>query len=110
MMNVAEIKSKYAVDGVGMTVTVDIESLRTYAKESLREAERLVENQANEAKRIKLNGPMSDIADPDWNRRWKKRQQETIAEQRRSVEIANRLLSEITGILDKAEAKLKEVK
>ncbi|MCQ2182981.1 MAG: hypothetical protein MJY89_06210 [Bacteroidales bacterium] len=103
MTNLSEIKSKYLGDALGVTYTVDVNAMRERALETLRDAENSIQNQKDGEKRA------VDI-DKTWTRRWKRRQQDSIKEQRRAVDLAIKMLGEVSAIIDKAEAKLDEVK
>lgn len=107
-MNVAEIKSKYLGDVAGMEVKVDVEAMRSAAKEALNEANRMLAEQKR-IERLKAAGkdPFQDL---EWNKRWKKRQADSINEQKRSVTMASKMLDEILVILGKAEETIAEVK
>lgn len=108
-MNVAEIKSKYMGDEFGMEVKVDIEALRSRALDTVREAERMIQNQKDNEKRSDRPNELVR-SDKEWQARWKARQQQSVNELRRSVKLASDMLSEVDTILDRAENKLKEVK
>lgn len=109
VMNVAEIKSKYMGDEFGMEVKVDIEALRSRALDTVREAERMIQNQKDNEKRSDRPNELVR-SDKEWQARWKARQQQSVKELRRSVKLASDMLSEVGTILDRAENKLKEVK
>lgn len=101
-MNVAEIKSKYLGDALGVTYTVDVNAMRERALDALRDAENSIQNQKDEKRAVNI--------DKTWTRRWKRRQQDSIKEQRRAVDLAIKMLGDVSAIIDKAEAKLDEVK
>lgn len=91
MSTIAEIKTKYSVDG-GLCVSFDVESLRDRAKELSRQSESLVANNA--------------VADR-WVTRRKKELADEIREEKRKVALATKMFGEVSGILDKAETTLK---
>ena len=92
MSTIAEIKTKYSVDG-GMSVSFDVESLRDRAKELSRQSESLAAN----------NYPSGD----KWAARRKKELADEIRDEKRKVALATKMLGEVSGILDKAEEALK---
>jgi hypothetical protein len=107
-MNVAEIKSKYLGDVAGMEVKVDVEAMRSAAKDALNEANRMVaEHKRKESLKAAGKEPFEDL---EWNKRWKKSQADRIKEQKRSVTMAIKMLDEILVILGKAEETIADVK
>lgn len=99
MSTIAEIKQKYSVDG-GVSVAIDITGLRDSANSTLSSAEDI----ARDNERGAFNG------DEQWKARRKARVSSEIKEQKRQVEFAKKMLDEVSGILDKAEATVSKVK
>lgn len=99
MSTLAEIKSKYSLDGA-VSVTVDLESLRERANEIMRDAESF----ANDSAKSSL------IGEGDWMRRRKARIGQSVKELRRQISMVQKSLSEATGFLDKADETLAKVK
>ena len=103
MSTLAEIKSKYSLDGA-VFVTVDLESMRDDAKSILNNADDFVNEATREADR---GIPRSD---KEWMNRRKSRITNNIREQKRKVALAQKYIDEINGMLDKAESNLSKVK
>ena len=114
MLKVSKIAAKYGhaiaeTDGTGLSVSCDIGCMREAALGSLHDATATVQNVKDAEKRkASVVNPISD--DKEWTRRWVNRQANSIKEQRRAIKTAQDMLAEVSGILDKAEAKLAEVK
>lgn len=96
MSTLAEIKSKYSLDGA-VSVTVDLESLRDGAKSTLNETESLVKDAGTEPK-------------SDWFKHRTQRYVADVKEQRRKVALAQKYIDEINGMLDKANENIAKVK
>jgi hypothetical protein len=99
MSTIAEIKSKYSLDGA-VSVTVDLESLRESANEIMRDAESF----ANDSAKSSL------IGEGDWMRLRKAHIGQSVKKIRRQVAMVQKSLSEATGFLDKADETLAKVK
>lgn len=97
MSSLAEIKSKYSLDGA-VSVTVDLESLRDSAKSTLNETESLVKD---------ASGMESKS---DWFKHRTQRYVADVKERRRQVALAQKYIDEINGILDKASENIAKVK
>jgi hypothetical protein len=97
MSTVAEIKSKYSLDGA-VSVTVDLESMRDGAKSTLNESESLVKD-AGRA-----------LPDSDWFKSRTQRMAADVKEQKRKVALAQKYIDEINGMLDKANENIAKVK
>ena len=114
MSRINEIAAKYGhdiaeTDGAGLSVSCDIGCMREAALGSLQDATSTVQNVKDAEKRkASAVNPISD--DKEWTRRWVNRQANSIKEQRRVIKTAQDMLADIVGILDKADAKLAEVK
>ena len=104
MSTIAEIKSKYQLDGGAVSVTVDLESMREGAKNALSEAETFARDLVREADR---GIPRSDR---EWMNRRKTRISNDIREQRRKLALAQKYIDEINGILEKVNEKISEAK
>ena len=85
MSTLAEIKSKYSLDGA-VSVTVDLESMRDGAKSTLNESESLVKDAGTEPK-------------SDWFKRRTQRMATEVKEKKRQVALAQKYIDEINGIL-----------
>ena len=96
MSTLAEIKSKYSLDGA-VSVTVDLESMRDGAKSTLNESESLVKDAGLEPK-------------SDWTKRRTQRIAADVKEQKRKVALAQKYIDEINGMLDKASENIAKVK
>lgn len=96
MSTLAEIKSKYSLDG-SVSVTVDLESMRDGAKSNLNESESLVKDAGLEPK-------------SDWTKRRTQRMAADVKEQKRKVALAQKYIDEINGMLDKANENIAKVK
>ena len=99
MSTIAEIKQKYSLDG-GVTVAIDISNLRDSANRLLSYAEDFARN--NERGVFK--------GDEQWKARRKASISSDFKEQKRQVEFAKKMLDDVSGILDKAEATVSKVK
>ena len=95
MSTIAEIKSKYSIDGA-VSVTVDLESMRDDAKSTLNNADEFVKDAVREADR---GIPRYD---KEWMIRRKARITNNIRDQKRKVALAQKYIDEINGMLDKA--------
>lgn len=95
MITIAEIKSKYSIDGA-VSVTVDLESMRDDAKSTLNNADEFVKDAVREADR---GIPRYD---KEWMIRRKARITNNIRDQKRKVALAQKYIDEINGMLDKA--------
>ena len=104
MSTLAEIKSKYSLDGGAVSVTVDLESMREGAKATLSEAESYQRDLVRDPARGILG------SEKEWMNRRKTRISNDIREQRRKLSMAQKYLEEIGGILDKAGEKIAEAK
>ena len=96
MSTLAEIKSKYSIDGA-VSVTVDLESLRDGAKSTLNETESLVKDAGTEPK-------------SDWIKRRTQRMTADVKEHRRKVALAQKYIDEINDILNKASENIAKEK
>lgn len=96
MSTIAEIKSKYSLDGA-VSVTVDLESMRDDARSTLNESESLVKDAGLEPK-------------SDWTKRRTQRMAADVKEQKRKVALAQKYIDEINGMLDKASENIAKVK
>lgn len=96
MSTLAEIKSKYSLDEA-FSVKVDLESMRDGAKSTLNDSESLVKDAGTEPK-------------SDWFKRRTQRMAADVKEQKRKVELAQKYIDEINGILDKAIENIAKVK
>ena len=99
MRTIAEIKSKYSLDG-SVSVTVDLESMRDDAKSTLNNADEFV-------KEADRGIPRSD---KEWMNLRKARITNNIRDQKRKVALAQKYIDEINGMLDKAIENIAEVK
>lgn len=97
MSTIAEIKSKYSLDGA-VSVTVDLESLRDSAKSTLNETESLVKDSSGMESKS------------DWFKHRTQRMAADVKEQKRKVALAQKYIDEINGILDKASENIAKVK
>lgn len=97
MSTLAEIKSKYSLDGA-VSVTVDLESLHDGAKSTLDESEMLL----RDASGMEVKS--------DWFKRRTQRMAAEVKEQKRKVALAQKYIDEINGILDKASENIAKVK
>lgn len=96
MSTIAEIKSKYSLDGA-VSVTVDLEYMREGAKSTLNESESLVKDAGNEFK-------------SDWFKRRTQSMATEVKEKKRQVALAQKYIDEINGMLDKASENIAKVK
>ena len=96
MSTLAEIKSKYSLDG-SVSVTVDLESMRDDAKSTLNDSETLVKDAGTEPK-------------SEWFKHRTQRMAAAVKEQRRKVALAQKYIDEINGMLDKAGENIAKVK
>lgn len=103
MSTLEEIKSKYQLDAGSVSVTVDFESMRAGAKNTLSE----VESFARDMKRESAGGLKSDN---EWMSRRKSRIANDINEQKRKLSMVQNYIDEVKGMLDKAESNLSKVK
>lgn len=100
MSTLAEIKSKYSLDGA-VSVTVDLESMRDGAKSTLNESISLV-------KEMETEGAI--VSEKRWLKRRATRIADDVKEQKRKVALAQKYIDEINGILDKANENIGKVK
>ena len=96
MSSLAEIKSKYSLDGA-VSVTVDLESMRDGAKSTLNETESLAKDAGTEPK-------------SDWFKHRTQRMAADVKEQKRKVALTQKYIDEINGMLDKAGENIAKVK
>ena len=104
MSTLAEIKSKYQLDAGSVSVTVDLESMREGAKNTLSDAESYAKDVANADNRGDLR------SEKEWMARRKSRIVNDIREQKRKLSMAQKYIDEVNEILDKAGAKIAEAK
>ena len=103
MSTIAEIKSKYGLSNDGaVTISVDVEALREIAKGILEDARSLASDVSDKSRAIS-----SDLV---WQRQRRTRISNRINEQKRNVSMAQKLLGEVSDILDKANENIAKVK
>lgn len=100
MSTISEIKSKYSLDGA-VSVTVDLESMREGAKNTLNESVSLVKDMEAEG---------AIVSEKRWLKRRATRIADDVKEQKRKVALAQKYIDEINGILDKASENIAKVK
>ena len=100
MSTISEIKSKYSLDGA-VSVTVDLESMREGAKNTLNESVSLVKDMEAEG---------AIVSEKSWLKRRATRIADDVKEQKRKVALAQKYIDEINGILDKASENIAKVK
>lgn len=103
MSTLEEIKSKYGLSNDGaVTISVDVEALREIAKGILEDAQSFASDVSDKSRAIS-----SDLV---WQRQRRTRISSRINEQKRSVSMAQKLLGEVSDILDKANENIAKVK
>lgn len=100
MSTTAEIKQKYSLDGA-VSVTVDLESMREGAKNTLNESVSLVKDMEAEG---------AIVSEKRWLKRRATRIADDVKEQKRKVALAQKYIDEINGILDKASENVAKAK
>lgn len=103
MSTLEEIKSKYGLSNDGaVTISVDVEALREIAKGILEDAQSFASDVSDKSRAIS-----SDLV---WQRQRRTRISSRINEQKRNVGMAQKLLGEVSDILDKANENIAKVK
>ena len=103
MSTLEEIKSKYGLSNDGaVTISVDVEALREIAKGILEDAQSFASDISDKSRAIS-----SDLV---WLRQRRTRISSRINEQKRNVSMAQKLLGEVSDILDKANENIAKVK
>lgn len=103
MSTLEEIKSKYGLSNDGaVTISVDLEALREIAKGILEDAQSFASDVSDKSRAIS-----SDLV---WQRQRRTRISSRINEQKRNVGMAQKLLGEVSDILDKANENIAKVK
>jgi hypothetical protein len=103
MSTLEEIKSKYGLSNDGaVTISVDVEALREIAKGILEDAQSFASDVSDKSRAIS-----SDLV---WQRQRRTRISSRINEQKRNVGMAQKLIGEVSDILDKANENIAKVK